>query len=115
MKTYEAKHFKPLFDFVDGMVAPGKYQTGVLGVADSSGVLNLQAFGQLPDGSSIQKDHIFLLFSVTKPIVCLAILQLWEQGKLNLNQLVSYYIPDFAQNGKETLTIWHLLTHQLNF
>jgi CubicO group peptidase (beta-lactamase class C family) len=111
VKTYRAKDFKPLFEFVEGMVAPAKYQTGVLGIADRRGTLDLHAYGRSSDGRAVQQDDIFLLFSVTKPIVCLAVMQLWEQGKLNLNELVSAYIPNFAQNGKESITIWHLLTH----
>ncbi|MEM7548508.1 MAG: serine hydrolase domain-containing protein [Bacteroidota bacterium] len=43
-----------------------------------------------------RKDHIFRLASMTKPFTSVAALQLMEKGKLNLNEPISKYIPEFA-------------------
>ena len=40
-----------------------------------------------------------------------AAMKLYEQGKLDLNARVSQYLPEFANNGKENITIRHLMTH----
>ena len=48
---------------------------------------------------------------MTKPITGTAILMLQDEGKLNVTDPVAKYIPEFAQNGKEDITIRQLLTH----
>lgn len=57
-------------------------------------------------------DTIFDLASLTKVIsTAPAIAKLHELGKLNVNDPVAKYLPAFAQNNKESVTILHLLTH----
>lgn len=48
------------------------------------------------DQSPMQKDSIFRIASMTKPIISAAVLQLMEQGKLSLEDPVSKYLPEFA-------------------
>ena len=38
-------------------------------------------------------------------------MQLMEQGKVRMNDPVAKYLPEFAQNGKEDITVRQLLTH----
>jgi CubicO group peptidase (beta-lactamase class C family) len=74
------------------------------------------------------KDHIFRMASMTKPFTSVAAMQLYEQGKLDLEDPVSKYIPEFANpmvmtsfNEEDTTwesrpahrepTIRHLLSH----
>ncbi|MBQ5312691.1 MAG: beta-lactamase family protein [Oscillospiraceae bacterium] len=40
-------------------------------------------------------DELFNLYSATKPITCTAVLQLYEKGKILLNEPVSNYIPEY--------------------
>ena len=57
-------------------------------------------------------DTIFDLASLTKVIATTtAVMQLVEQGKVRLNDPVAKYLPEFAQNGKEDITVRQLLTH----
>ena len=57
-------------------------------------------------------DTVFDLASLTKVIVTTtAVMQLVEQGKVRLNDPVAKYLPDFAQNGKDDITVRQLLTH----
>ena len=54
----------------------------------------------------------FDLASLTKVIATTtAAMQLYEQGRLDLDAPVSQYLPAFAQHGKAAITIRHLLTH----
>lgn len=61
------------------------------------------------------EDTIFRLSSVTKPLVTLAALRLIEEGKLNLDDPVTKYLPNFrpklADGTTPTITIHQLLTH----
>jgi len=43
------------------------------------------------------RDAVFRLFSLTKPITSTAVMQLYERGKLRLDDPVSKYIPSFAR------------------
>src|SRR5207249_9988505 len=44
----------------------------------------------------MEPDAVFRLFSMTKPITSTAVMQLYEHGKLRLDDPVSKYIPAFA-------------------
>ena len=60
----------------------------------------------------VRADTPFLTFSLTKPLVAVAIHQLIEQGRLSLDAPVADYWPEFGCKGKETATIRHTLLHQ---
>ncbi|MEK4192954.1 serine hydrolase domain-containing protein [Paenibacillus sp. FSL L8-0323] len=66
-------------------------------------------------GRLIREDALFRLASVTKPIVSTAALVLVAQGRLQLDDRVDRWLPEFQprlQNGEfATLTIRHLMTH----
>src|SRR5690606_38405024 len=53
--------------------------------------------------------------SCSKPITAIAVAQQWERGRLDLDEPVATYLPDFAQGGKERVTVRHLLTHTGGF
>ena len=57
--------------------------------------------------SNMQKDSIFRIASMTKPIVSICALQLMEQGKLSLEDPVSKFLPEFEniQVGEETTNL----------
>ena len=49
--------------------------------------------------------------SIAKPITAVAILQLVEQGKIDLDEPIQTYLPEFPQKPEGTITVRHLLTH----
>src|SRR5262245_25391420 len=60
-------------------------------------------------------DSINWLLSACKPITAIAIAQLLERGKLDLDDRAASHIPQFVRGGKEAITIRHLLTHTGGF
>ena len=56
-----------------------------------------------------------LWMSSVKPVTVIAIAQMWERGLLALDDPVSRHIPEFAANGKSSITIRHVLTHTGRF
>jgi CubicO group peptidase (beta-lactamase class C family) len=58
----------------------------------------------------MQTNNIFRIGSLTKQFTAIAILQLVEQGKLNLKDEITRFIPGYPLQ-RETITIEHLLTH----
>ena len=73
------------------------------------------ALGERRDGEPLTPDTLMLWLSATKPIVALAILQLWERGRCDLDDRVATHIPEFGQGGKEPITIRQLLIHTAGF
>jgi len=69
------------------------------------------ALGESRPGVPLTRDHLMLWLSSTKPVAAVAIGQLWERGRLELDDPVAAHLPEFAQNGKEGITLRHLLTH----
>lgn len=58
-----------------------------------------------------KEDSIINVFSTTKVPTSLCVHKLVDQGKIDLDEPVATDWPEFAQNGKENIKIWHLLTH----
>ncbi|MCA9004068.1 MAG: beta-lactamase family protein [Planctomycetaceae bacterium] len=67
--------------------------------------------GPEKNAEDIRSDGMFLLASITKPIVYMSALRLVERGELVLSLPVTHYIPDFAAHHKESILVHHLFTH----
>lgn len=107
---------------VDGEFIPG----ALLLVGNSDGVGVLETVGmQSPDGSTpVNKDTLFRIYSMTKPIISVATLSMVEDGLIALNDPVSKYIPEFdnlrvidqedgnISSAKNVMTVEDLLTHE---
>jgi CubicO group peptidase (beta-lactamase class C family) len=63
------------------------------------------------DSPPVREDAIFLIASITKPIVACGALLLVERGLLALDDRVEDYIPLFRRDDKHDVTIRNLLTH----
>lgn len=59
-----------------------------------------------------QEDTLVLVFSTTKGISALTVALAHSRGLLDYEEKVSTYWPEFAQNGKENITVRQLLAHQ---
>ena len=107
---------------VDGEFIPG----ALLLVGNRDGVGLLETVGmQSPAGKTpVNKDTIFRIFSMTKPIISVAIMTMVEDGLINLSDPLEKYIPEFAnlqvinketglpEAAKTSITVENLLTHQ---
>ncbi len=67
--------------------------------------------GPEPDAAAMPPDAIFLMASLTKPIVYTAAMQLVELGRLNLTDPVIRYLPEFAAHNKSEVLVRDLFTH----
>jgi CubicO group peptidase (beta-lactamase class C family) len=102
-------------------------------VARHGKVVHFHSTGQLDvrngggTGNAMQKDSIFRIYSMTKPVTGVAMMMLYEEGKWQLNDPVSRYIPEFArlkviagknedgspklEDAKRSMTMRELMTH----
>jgi CubicO group peptidase (beta-lactamase class C family) len=63
-------------------------------------------------GEAWREDTTVLVFSVTKGLASMAIALSHSRGLLDFDERVSRYWPEFAANGKETITVRQVLSHQ---
>lgn len=73
------------------------------------------AWGIAREGVPMTPDALQLWMSSTKPVAAVAVGQLWERGKLDLDDAVAKHVPEFGEKGKEGVTVRHLLTHTGGF
>lgn len=69
------------------------------------------AVGHNAPDDPLRSDTQMLWLSSGKPITAAAILKLQEFGLLSVHDRVTRYVPEFGAEGKEDITLWHLLTH----
>lgn len=67
--------------------------------------------GEVSPGRPAASDDIYLLMSLSKSFTASLILRAVDQGKLTLDTRACEILPEFAANGKQRVTIHHLLTH----
>jgi CubicO group peptidase (beta-lactamase class C family) len=58
-----------------------------------------------------QRDTLAMCFSTTKGVVSTALHVLADRGQISYDAPVAAYWPQFAQGGKERVTVRHVLTH----
>lgn len=119
-------------DFVQATIDHGQYLGAVTLIARHGKIVSWKAHGQrMIDGKdALDRNSIFRIYSMTKPIASVAVLTLMEEGKFQLDDTVSKYLPEFADvrvfNGgtaqmpelrepRRPVTIRHLLMHAAGF
>ncbi|MGI9432942.1 MAG: serine hydrolase domain-containing protein [Myxococcota bacterium] len=77
-----------------------------------------RTFGRAPHGDGVRPatdETLFAVYSVTKAITSSAAWILLQEGKLSLSDRVVEHVPEFGANGKEAVTVEHLLLHTGGF
>lgn len=69
------------------------------------------AVGESRPGVAMAPTTIVEWASATKPVTCSAAALLWQQGLFDLDDPVCRHLPEFAERGKQAVTIRHLLIH----
>jgi CubicO group peptidase (beta-lactamase class C family) len=110
-------------------VDEGRFPNVVTAIVHHGQEVHRDSYGwaDVADQRPITEDAIFRIFSMTKPITSLALLQLYEQGRLLLEDPVGRYLPELAEltvyagegvdpvPAEGPVTIKHLLTHTAGF
>ncbi len=100
---------------IQNAISDGSIPGAVLLIGHDGDVICRKAYGSRalePRREVMTLDTVFDVASLTKVIVTTtAVMQLVERGEIRLNDPVAKYLPEFAQNGKQDITIRQLLTH----
>ena len=112
--TFKADKLAAIDTAIADAIAAKKTPGGILWL-ERDGEIYRKAYGQralVPAPEPITDDTIYDAASLTKVIATTtSIMQLVERSQLELDAPVARYIPAFAQNGKESVTVRHLLVH----
>jgi len=110
-------------DFVDREIAAGNLVGAVTLVARHGQVVLFESAGRygLEDNRPMDKDALFRIFSMTKPITTVAAMILYEEGAFHLGEPVAKYLPELKDmrlliDGspvppQRQMTIEQLMTH----
>ncbi len=66
-------------------------------------------------GRPVDTETMFVLFSSTKPLAAACLYILKERGRLEWDDPVAKHWPEFAENGKDAVTVRHILSHRGGF
>ncbi|MFZ5843243.1 MAG: serine hydrolase domain-containing protein [Pseudomonadota bacterium] len=104
-----------LSDHINAFIAEKQTPGLVLMVVKDGQVLRHEAFGvaDLATQTPMRTDAIFRFYSMSKPITAVALLQLIDAGKLQLNTSLHSILPVFAD--QPPITMQQLLTHTAGF
>ena len=93
-----------LMDVLRHEVASKRLPGAVAMIARQGKIALLDAVGQQdPDTGSVMKtDSIFRIYSMTKPVVSVAVMMLVERGQLLLSDTVSRWLPEYAHQQVAT-------------
>ncbi len=100
---------------IEGGIAQGLHLGAQVYVSLHGQTIMDEGIGEARHGVRMRTDSISWWLSACKPVAAVGIAILWERGKLDLDDRVATFIPEFGVNGKQSITIRHLLTHTGGF
>src|SRR5262247_548298 len=89
---------------IQAYVDAGKFPGAISMIQRRGKVVHFQTYGlrDLEAGTPVEPETIFRIYSMTKPLVSVALMTLYEEGRFQLDDPVSKYIPPFK--GLKVLT-----------
>ena len=97
-------------------------------VSRNGKIIYAKAFGErgVDDSKTLKIDDLFRIYSMTKPIVAVAAMQLYEKGMFHLSDPISKFLPELAElnimdeegnitPNEEPISMQQLLTHTAGF
>ena len=103
---FDSTRLKKLEDYMAGVVAEGRVAGMTTMIARHGKIVHFKTYGQadLASQRPMNKDAIFRIYSMTKPIVGVAMMMLFEEGKWQLDDPVTKFIPEFKNLQVMTVT-----------
>ena len=119
-----SKRLERINAFIKDYIDTNQIAGAVTLVARKGKIVHFEAQGwrDKEDNQPMEKDAIFSLASMTKPIVSTALMMLWEDGKFMLDDPIAKWLPSYANKqvldpltGRRVparpVTVRHILTH----
>ena len=119
-----SKRLERINAFIKGYIDRNEIAGAVTLVARKGKIVHFDTQGlrSKEDQTPMEKDTIFSLMSMTKPIVSTALMMLWEDGRFMLDDPISKWLPSYANKTvidqvtsqrvpARPVTVRHILTH----
>lgn len=123
-----AKRIERISELSEAYLNEEKVAGIVTMVSRNGKIIYSKAFGNkgIDDSRKIEINDLFRIYSMTKPIVAVAAMQLYEKGMFHLSDPISKFLPELKnlkvmdENGnlttnKSPITMQQLLTHTAGF
>ncbi len=94
---FDAARLKRLDDYMAKVVADGRVAGMTTLLARHGRVVEFNTYGKasLATGAPMSRDEIFRIYSMSKPLTGVAMMILFDEGKWNLDDPVTKYVPEF--------------------
>ncbi|RUL88613.1 exo-beta-N-acetylmuramidase NamZ domain-containing protein [Tautonia sociabilis] len=113
---FDASKLAEVTEAVSSAVAEGQVPGAVVVVGRRGRIALAEAIGLRavePEAEPMTRDSVFDMASLTKPVAtATSVMILWERGLIDLDEPITTYLPEFASNGKEAITVEMLLRHR---
>lgn len=103
-----------LLDRAEREVKEGLLPSSQIAIARNGKIAAMRTVGHAVQGGADKpatNDTFYVIFSCTKAIISSAIWILIGEGKLKVSERVAEIIPEFASNGKDTMTVEQVMLH----
>jgi CubicO group peptidase (beta-lactamase class C family) len=104
--------FQPVVDAFDAVMADDRGGAAVAVYHRGRPVVDVWAGTAHPDGRPWQRDTLSVSFSTTKGVTATALHMCVDRGLVDYDDKVAKHWPEFAQHGKEDITVRQLLCHE---
>ncbi len=108
-------NFDAIDRYIEEQMKSTKIPGAALAIVKGDSILHIRGFGIAdPSGRPVTPETPFVLGSTTKSFTALAIMQLVEKGKIELDLPVQYYLPWFRvadPKASAQITVRHLVNH----
>lgn len=99
-------------------VEEGDLPSAQVAVARHGRIAGMRTFGTARQDGEVKAatdETLYCVFSATKAVVASAVWLLFEEGSLKLEERVAEIIPEFGTNGKDVVSVEHVLLHTAGF
>jgi CubicO group peptidase (beta-lactamase class C family) len=114
----DAAKVDELFKRAEREIVEGLLPSCQIAIARNGKIGAMKTFGRAVQGGQEKPatdETLYCVFSCTKAIISSAMWILMGDGKLDISERAADIVPEFATNGKETITVEQLLIHTGGF
>ena len=125
---FSSQRLSRINKMMQGYIDDGKLASGLTMLARRGETFHFEPYGvlDLESGTPVERDTLFRIYSMSKPITSAAVMMLYEEGHFSLDDPVGKFIPELASQKvydgmsetgirlveqQQPISIRHLLTH----
>ncbi|MCO5177333.1 MAG: beta-lactamase family protein [Thermomicrobiales bacterium] len=111
MATNASHKLQQTFDLIDDFVARGEVAAAAVAIAWHGEQIGEHHAGMARPDVPASASTLWPLASISKVYSAAAVMALVERGVLTLSMPIRLILPEFTGDGRDTITLRHLLTH----